>query len=77
MSEAPGVTLSDAELIHLTGFRQAGKQLAELHKQGFWRARRSIMGGVILEREHYTAVCRGADAKPSAKPRRPQLRMPA
>lgn len=42
------------------GYRQHAKQLEELHRQGFWRARRSrITGEVILEREHYDAVCAG------------------
>lgn len=45
------------------GYTQPAKQLQELHRQGFWRARRSrLTGAVILERAHYEAVCRGGDA---------------
>lgn len=44
------------------GYSQPAKQLAELHRQGFWRARRSkITGEVILERAHYDAVCSGRE----------------
>lgn len=42
------------------GYSQPAKQLQELHRQGFWRARRSrLTGAVILERAHVEAVCRG------------------
>lgn len=45
--------LSRAELVALTGYRQPAAQLAELHRQGFHRARRaSVDGAVILERAH-------------------------
>lgn len=61
------MTLDDAELVDITGFRQPSRQLAELHRQGFWRARRApITGRVILERAHYDAVCAGADRQQSA-----------
>lgn len=76
-AEPPSVTLTEAELISLTGYRQPAKQLTALHSLGFWRARRSILGAVVLEREHYTAVCRGTDTKPAAQQFRPKLRMPA
>jgi PRTRC genetic system ThiF family protein len=40
---------------------QPRRQLEELHRRGFWRARLSRDHKVsILEREHYEAVCRGA-----------------
>lgn len=68
------ITLTDAELFALTGYRRAAEQLRALHSMGYWRARRSPLGPVIVERAHYEAVCRGADLKPSAAPRRPQLR---
>ena len=49
------------------GYSRPGHQLAELHRQGFWRARRSpITGQVIVERAHYDAVCAGADLQPGA-----------
>jgi len=48
------------------GYTRPGHQLAELHRQGFWRARRSAMTGqVVLERAHYEAVCAGADLQPT------------
>jgi hypothetical protein len=69
--------LSDAELRQLTGYAMAGRQLDELHRQGFWRARRSrVSGAVILERWHYQAVCAGGavpDNTPKVRP--PQVRV--
>jgi hypothetical protein len=59
--------LTAEELSDLTGCRQPSRQLAELHRQGFWRARRApITGRVILERAHYDAVCAGADRQQPA-----------
>ena len=53
--------LSEDELIELTDYRQPKRQLETLRAAGFWRARISDVGGrVILEREHYEAVCAGA-----------------
>lgn len=67
------LVLSADELQQLTGYRVPSKQLCELHRQGFWRARRApITGRVILERAHYEAVTHGGDVK---KPE-PQLRAP-
>lgn len=63
--------LTDAELHALTGYRQSAAQLAELHRQGFARARRDRLGRVVLERAHYLAVCGG-----SCDPRTPALRAP-
>lgn len=67
--------LTAAELEVLTGYRQHAAQLAELKRQGFWRARRSVTGGVILERSHYEAVCRGEQGQPGPKVRTPAVRM--
>lgn len=65
--------LSPDELAELTGYRLAPKQLEELHRQGFYRARRApVTGRVILERGHYEAVCGGNAGKPP-----PRLRMAA
>jgi hypothetical protein len=66
--------LETAELISITGYRRASEQVAELHRQGFFRARRAPSdGSVILERAHYDAVCKG-DTKPANEPRlRPRL----
>ena len=61
--------LEPAELVRLTGYKRPADQLVELHRQGFYRARRSPSDGtVILERPHYDAVCSGA-AKPADEPR--------
>lgn len=69
------LVLSLDELQALTGYKRPAEQLAELRRQGFWRARRSILGPVILERAHFDAVSRGAVAKPDGADRpRPQLR---
>lgn len=54
-------TLSDDEIRRITNYRQPACQLAELLRQGFYRARRGrVDGAVILERAHYDAVCAGA-----------------
>ena len=62
--------LSPDELHVLTGFRQVAKQLPILHRAGFSRAR-ITHGRLILERDHYKAVCAGEKQE-----RRPQVRMP-
>ncbi len=61
------------------GYVQPSKQLAELKRQGFWRARRArLTGEVILERAHYEAVCSGQDARPSlARPEHTPTLRPA
>jgi hypothetical protein len=52
------ILLTEDELEQLTGYRQHAAQLRELHRQGFWRARRrDIDGRVVLERAHYEAIC--------------------
>ena len=59
--------LNAFEIQALTGYKQAAKQLAELHRQGYWRARRAPMTGrILLERAHYDAVARGQDTAPTA-----------
>lgn len=51
------LTLTPDELQALTGYKQPAAQLAELHRQGYWRARRApSTGQLILERGHYEAV---------------------
>lgn len=53
-----GVVLSNEEIQALTQYRRPAQQLAELQRQGFYRARRGpVSGRVILERAHYEAVC--------------------
>lgn len=75
-NDTAGLLLTPAEVQALTGYRKPGAQLAELHRQGYWRARRApITGRIILERAHYEAVARGDDTPPtSASGRAPQLR---
>jgi hypothetical protein len=60
------VTLAAHEIRSLTGFEQPTRQLQVLHKRGFHRA---YIGrfGVVLERVHYEAICRGHVDKPVAK----------
>lgn len=67
---ADDLCLTDDELYRLTGCKQAAAQLAELHRQGFSRARRNRLGKVTLERAHYDAVCAGAQ-----QPERPKVRL--
>jgi hypothetical protein len=72
---AADLILAPAELEALTGYRRASDQLAELHRQGFTRARRSHAGGVILERAHYLAICTGrAPEAPAPRVKPPRLR---
>jgi hypothetical protein len=67
------LTLADDELQELTGYAQPARILAELHRQGFFRARRSpTTGRILLERAHYDAVCQGRDQAAKA----PQLHTP-
>ncbi len=67
--------MTDEELIELTGYEWPSKQLAELKKQGFFRARISERtGSVLLEREHYQAVCSAPLATAAPKVRPPTLR---
>lgn len=61
--------LEHEELQRLTGYKRPCDQLAELLRQGFYRARRSRAdGSVILERPHYDAVCTGV-RQPANEPR--------
>ena len=53
-------TLTPAEIAAVTGYRRRSEQLRALHDAGFWRARLSPLGGIIVERAHYAAVCAGA-----------------
>lgn len=62
-------TLDKSELHRVTGYTRPAEVLAELLRQGFYRARRSPSdGAVILERPHYDAVCAGA-RRPVEEPR--------
>ncbi|MEG0002630.1 MAG: DUF4224 domain-containing protein [Comamonas sp.] len=69
------ILMTDQELIDLTSYQWPSKQLAALKKQGFFRARiNERTGRVLLEREHYTAVCSGPLPTPAPKVRPPTLR---
>ena len=71
------IALSIQEIEQITGYKRAVDQLMELHRHGFYRARRSpTTGNIILEREHYIAVCAGSRPTNAPKVRAPQLRMP-
>jgi hypothetical protein len=52
------LTLSDAELVEASGgYKRPADQLRELHRLGYFRARRSkVTGRVVLERGHYAVV---------------------
>lgn len=69
------IILTTDEVAAVTGYRTPKRQLEELHRQGFYRARIAATGNVILERAHYDAVCAGA--KPAKEPivRNPFLRL--
>lgn len=53
------ITLEESEIVELTGYRLATKQLHVLHRRGFHRAYICRTGRVVLERSHYEAVTRG------------------
>lgn len=57
------ITLTEQELIAITGYEQPCKQLRTLHNRGFYRAYIARKGGVILERSHYEAVTKGEEQK--------------
>lgn len=75
MTALPVNLLSQAEIAEITGYVQPCKQVEELKRQGFWRARRNPAGAVVLERAHYEAVCAGATQGATAT-EGPRLRMP-
>ena len=64
------LVLSPQELERLTGCTQAAAQVAELKRQGFYRARKNRIGDVVLEREHYVAICHGVGTAAMAARRR-------
>jgi len=59
-----GITLSEAELVAITGYELATKQLNVLQARGFHRAFIDRNGALVLERAHYEAVCQGHSEKP-------------
>lgn len=61
------IVLSEAEIVALTGYERATKQLQVLHARGFVRAFIDRNGSVKLERAHYEAVTRGEHVQLSGK----------
>ncbi len=68
------VILTREEIEALSGYQWPSKQLAELKRQGFYRARIGPAGGVLVERAHYEAVCVGPRAELNRPHVRPALR---
>lgn len=68
------LVLTAEELVELTGYHQPAKQLEELLRQGFSRARRDRLGRVVLERAHYDAVARGGRHESAPRPKLRLLR---
>lgn len=57
----PPINLTEDELVQASGgHTQPRRQLGELHRRGFWRAKLNMRQRVDLERAHYLAVCAGA-----------------
>jgi hypothetical protein len=56
------LTLSETEIVQLTGYRIPTRQLEVLRNRGFYRA---VIGrsGVLLTRAHFDAIERGKDAE--------------
>ncbi|WP_295380422.1 hypothetical protein [uncultured Pseudacidovorax sp.] len=72
--ELSTITLSATEIIAIAGgYLRASDQVRELQRQGFWRARKGVRGEVVLEREHYRAVCAGARFGKVAPEERPKI----
>lgn len=72
------LTLSEDEIRELTHYQWPSMQLKALHKRGFFRARISERTGkVLLERDHYLAVCAGPAPSTSPRVRPPQMRRQA
>ncbi len=64
------IVLHDDEIEQITGYKWASRQLSALHKMGFYRARMSPIGRVLVERAHFEAVSTG----PRADHNRPHVR---
>jgi hypothetical protein len=66
--------VTEGEIQTLTGYKRPSRQVDELRRRGFHRARRNHAGQVILERAHYDAVCTG-QAHRGTTDNAPQLRL--
>jgi len=70
------IVLSPREIVAITGFKDEPRQLGELLRRGFKRARRGGDGRLIVERAHFEAVCAGT-AMLSAQLAAKGLQLPA
>lgn len=62
--------LSETEIAEITGYKRHAAQVMELRRQGFFRARRGpVSGHVIVERQHYEAICGGARLSAANEPK--------
>ena len=71
------LTLTPEEVKEVCGgLLQPRRQLDELLRRGFWRAR-LVRGAVVIERAHYEAVCAGAlqTTRIAGDTSRPQVRL--
>lgn len=66
--DTPTIIMTPAELEQLTGYKQPTMQLSVLRSRGFHRAFIS-RNGLVLERAHYDAVCRGQQGAAQQPPR--------
>jgi hypothetical protein len=79
------INLTEDELVQASGgHTQPRRQLGELQRRGFWRAKLNMHARVDLERAHYLAVCAGAlplpttgEARDTARPSVQPLRRKA
>lgn len=71
------LVLTGTEIIELTGRQRVTEQLAELRRQGYWRAAVNAAGKIVLPRSHFEAVNRGEDRQVAGQQQaRPQVKMP-
>ncbi|MFM2345384.1 MAG: hypothetical protein RL654_137 [Pseudomonadota bacterium] len=69
--------MTTAEIVELTGRQRGTEQLAELRRQGYWRAVANAAGRIVLPRAHFEAVNRGEDRQVAGQQQaRPQVKMP-
>jgi hypothetical protein len=69
------VCLSPEEIFEITRYKQPCRQVDELRRQGYYRARRApVTGEVIVERAHYEAVNQGLMAPANDHKARPKVR---
>jgi hypothetical protein len=72
----PDILLAEDEIAAITGYQNPALQVRELRKQGFGRARVNALNRVVLERDHYRAVCAGQQAAVAEAAARPRVLPP-